>query len=373
MINMSKCEHNRRKDRCKECGGSAICEHNRRRITCKECGGSQICEHNRLKNSCKDCGGSQICEHNTVRSKCTECGGGGICEHNKRRSRCIECGGSEICEHNRHKEFCKECGGSQICEHNIIKNTCRECGGSKFCEHNRIKGVCKECGGTQICEHNRRKNMCKECGGNQICEHNRNKYFCKECGGNGICEHNIIKTNCIHCSPEIACENCKHNIRSTNKTYKPYCFACYCVLNPDIEIKRRFKVKETHLQEALIDYNFINDKTIEGGCSKRRPDFLLDLLTHGLIVECDEHCHQGYSTTCEIAKLNDTFSDLADRPLVILRFNPDKFEGKSCYDGDGKLIKTEWNKRTKVLKERIDYWLRTIPEDLITTEYLYYK
>ena len=32
------CEHGRRKDRCKECGGCGICEHGRRRTHCKECG-----------------------------------------------------------------------------------------------------------------------------------------------------------------------------------------------------------------------------------------------------------------------------------------------------------------------------------------------
>lgn len=35
----SKCEHNRQKCRCKECGGSAICQHNREKYSCKECKG----------------------------------------------------------------------------------------------------------------------------------------------------------------------------------------------------------------------------------------------------------------------------------------------------------------------------------------------
>ena len=33
-----KCEHNRKRDQCKDCGGSQICEHNRRRNNCKDCG-----------------------------------------------------------------------------------------------------------------------------------------------------------------------------------------------------------------------------------------------------------------------------------------------------------------------------------------------
>ena len=37
------------------------CEHGRRRNDCKECGGASICEHGRLRNQCKECGGSGIC------------------------------------------------------------------------------------------------------------------------------------------------------------------------------------------------------------------------------------------------------------------------------------------------------------------------
>jgi hypothetical protein len=88
----NKCEHNRIKSTCKECGGSQICEHNRRKSTCKECGGGSICEHKREKSTCKECGGSQICEHNRIKSTCKECGGGSICEHNRIKSKCKECG-----------------------------------------------------------------------------------------------------------------------------------------------------------------------------------------------------------------------------------------------------------------------------------------
>ena len=68
-----RCEHNRQRPSCKECGGSGICEHGRRRACCKDCGGQAICGHGRERSSCKDCGGSQICEHGRVRSKCKEC------------------------------------------------------------------------------------------------------------------------------------------------------------------------------------------------------------------------------------------------------------------------------------------------------------
>ena len=104
-----KCEHNKRKTQCKECGGGSICEHNRIKYTCKECGGSQVCEHNRQKSQCKECGGASICEHNRQKTRCKECGGASICEHNRQKTHCKECGGVSICEHNRQKTQCKEC------------------------------------------------------------------------------------------------------------------------------------------------------------------------------------------------------------------------------------------------------------------------
>jgi mannitol-specific phosphotransferase system IIBC component len=69
----NKCEHGRRRNRCKDCGGTSICEHDRIRSTCKDCGGASICEHNRIRSRCKDCGGGSICEHDRKRSQCKQC------------------------------------------------------------------------------------------------------------------------------------------------------------------------------------------------------------------------------------------------------------------------------------------------------------
>lgn len=103
------------------------------------------CEHNREKTKCKDCGGSSICQHNREKSKCKDCGGSSICKHNRRRSDCKDCRGSQICEHNKRRTFCKDCGGSSICDHGRIKSVCKDCGGGSICEHNRIRSVCKDC------------------------------------------------------------------------------------------------------------------------------------------------------------------------------------------------------------------------------------
>ena len=52
---INKCEHDRKKSKCKQCGGSNICKHGRQKAQCKDCGGSSICEHDRRKKSCKEC------------------------------------------------------------------------------------------------------------------------------------------------------------------------------------------------------------------------------------------------------------------------------------------------------------------------------
>ena len=105
----NKCEHGRRKDQCKECGGTQICEHGRQKDRCKECGGASFCEHGRIKNQCKECGGALFCEHGRRKDRCKECGGSSICEHGRRKDICKECGGSRICPHGREKNLCKEC------------------------------------------------------------------------------------------------------------------------------------------------------------------------------------------------------------------------------------------------------------------------
>lgn len=140
-----RCEHNRRRDQCKLCGGSGICEHNQRKHYCKICGGGSICEHGIRKSQCKLCGGSQICQHNRIRSSCRECGGGGICTHGIEKYRCKICGGNGICEHGKQISRCIKCGGGSICEHGRDRFRCRECEGNAFCEHDKNKNNCLIC------------------------------------------------------------------------------------------------------------------------------------------------------------------------------------------------------------------------------------
>ena len=79
------------------------------RDTAKKSRDKQKCEHDRRRNHCKICGGSSICEHERIRSQCKICGGSSICEHDRQRSKCKICGGASICEHDKERRYCKIC------------------------------------------------------------------------------------------------------------------------------------------------------------------------------------------------------------------------------------------------------------------------
>ena len=319
-----------------------------------------------------------------------EYGGKNKCKHNKCKYTCKECGGKNICEHNKLKSNCKECGGKNICEHNKIKSGCKECGGSSICEHNRIKSSCKECGGSSICNHGRQKSRCKECGGSSICKHNRDKRWCKECGGSNICIHQKIKFYCKICNGKCLCKSSWCETKG-NKKYEDYCLPCF-VNNPENQNKpsmRNYKTKEkevvNQITESFSDFTWISDKKIQDGCSRRRPDLLLDMGTHIIIVEIDENKHIYYDCSCENKRLMEISQDLNHRPIIFIRFNPDEYineEGikiKSCWKlnklGVISIVKTkklEWDERIKILKELIQYWIDNTTTKTIEIIELFY-
>jgi hypothetical protein len=316
---IKKCEHNKQKFYCKECGGGAYCEHNKYKYTCKDCGGSAICKHNKRKQYCRDCGGGVYCEHNRQKQYCKECGGGAYCEHNKRKSQCKKCGGSEICEHNKQKQYCKDCDGAALCEHAIHKYRCKKCGGKGICKHNKLKDYCKECGGSQLCKA-------------EWCE-----------------------------------------TRSSLK-YEGYCMICFIHLFPDKPVTRNYKTKERTVIDYIFQkfpqnkYSWVNDKCIPDGCSKKRPDLLLDLGYQVIIIEIDENQHTGYDCSCENKRLMELSQDNNHRPMIFIRFNPDEYitnddKITSCWTynklGVSIVKKTkekEWQNRLDSLCNQIIYW-----------------
>jgi hypothetical protein len=168
---------------------------------------------------------------------------------------------------------------------------------------------------------------------------------------------------------------CKTFLCSTivQKKYDGYCLYCYIHLFPDTPLSRNYKTKEsavtTFIKKNNPDYDIQTDKKIVDGCSKRRPDLLLDLGYQIIIIEIDENKHANYDCTCENKRIMEISQDLAHRPIVFIRFNPDSYEDheseiSSCWHVNTKgfcVVKKskqkEWEQRLNTLDETLKYWI----------------
>lgn len=75
------------------------------------------------------------------------------------------------------------------------------------------------------------------------------------------------------------------------------------------------------------------DDTMVGGPSchvhRRRPDVAWVAATHIVNLEVDEDSHAARNSSCEVSKAQDTRfgAEQGDKPLVLLRYNPDQYDG----------------------------------------------
>ncbi len=117
------------------------------------------------------------------------------------------------------------------------------------------------------------------------------------------------------------------NMICSKKKYDWYCFGCYCYTFPDKAIVRNHKTKENQIMADLLKIypNIVRDSRISGGCSKRRPDGLIQLDDYNIIIEIDENQHNATGYSCENKRTMEIFQDLGNSPLTVIRFNPDKF------------------------------------------------
>ena len=170
-------------------------------------------------------------------------------------------------------------------------------------------------------------------------------------------------------------KTCKSEWCSTHvkEKYDGYCMFCYMNLFPDKPVSRNYKTKEysvvEYVKSKFSNSQWIADKIVNGGCSKRRPDLLLDLGYQIIIVEVDENQHIDYDCSCQNKRIMELSKDLGHRPIVFIRFNPDDYEKNginitSCWGKDKKGIcvvkktkKNEWTQRLNVLEQHINYWI----------------
>lgn len=164
---------------------------------------------------------------------------------------------------------------------------------------------------------------------------------------------------------------------------------CCINLYPDTPVYRNYKTKEKnvvdHITSHFPDFTWVTDKRIQDGCSKRRPDLLLDMGSHIIIVEIDENKHTDYDCSCENKRLMELSQDLQHRPIIFIRFNPDDYTDqdgnnvKSCWKlnklGVMQITKTkqvEWNQRLAVLEQQIQYWVDNPTEKTVEIVELFY-
>jgi hypothetical protein len=178
------------------------------------------------------------------------------------------------------------------------------------------------------------------------------------------------------------------NTCAATPRFDGYCSHCFTHLFPDNPHARNYKNKEkavaTFVQESFPEYDWLFDKKVYDGCSRRRPDIMCDFGTHVVIVEVDENQHTNYETTCENKRTMELSKDCGHRPLVFVRFNPDGYTKngqtqKSCWTihkltGLSAISKTaEWKSRLSALQCCISACIITVPDKTITEYKLYYN
>ena len=88
-------------------------------------------------------------------------------------------------------------------------------------------------------------------------------------------------------------------------------------LFPDKPVSRNYKTKEyavgEYIKTKFSTLNWISDKIINGGCSKRRPDLFLDLLYQIVIIEVDENQHIDYDCSCQNKRIMELSQDLGHK------------------------------------------------------------
>jgi hypothetical protein len=97
--------------------------------------------------------------------------------------------------------------------------------------------------------------------------------------------------------------------------------------------------------------------------------------SHTVVIELDESQHKRYDTSCDNKRLASIFQGLGSRPMIMIRFNPDRYDSiPGCFKKDGQLSGNgkEWKIRTDILHKRVDFWLNTQPDREITVEHLFF-
>ena len=186
-------------------------------------------------------------------------------------------------------------------------------------------------------------------------------------------ENNMINIKSKRCKTPF-CET------QVTKKYKGYCLFCFINMFPNEKVARNYKTKEfsvvDYVKNKFPNLDWITDKRIQDGCSKKRPDMIVDLGYKVLIVEIDENQHIRYDSSCENKRIMGISQDVNHRPIVFIRFNPDEYiknneKISSCWGVNGNGIccvkknkQKEWGERLNRLEDEISKIIKEGKEEV---------
>lgn len=344
--------------------------------TCISCCEKSKEERAKYVKKCK-CGKTPIFgfESDNKRICCSECKEEGMIDLINKKCKCGSVRPSLGFESDKRPTCCSDCKEDGMI--NIV---------SKRCKCGTVPAFGFETDKKRIC--------CSECKEEGMIDLVNKKCKCKKIPTFGF-ESDKRPTRCSECKEDgminIKHKKCKTplcDIRASNRLYKGYCSRCFYYTFPDEKLTRNYKNKERltteHVKEQYPDYDWVCDRKVKEGCSLKRPDIYCDFGSHTLVIEVDEDRHSNYS--CENKRMMELFQDFGNRPLVMIRFNPDSYEDektkkkiKSCFTikrATGKLEVDEkrWVTRLKVLDDTINKYNENFqPKKEVSIEQLFYS
>jgi hypothetical protein len=258
---------------------------------------------------------------------------------------------------------------------------CKECRKTHatFALKGNKPSYCMACRSTEMVDT--KNKMCSDCGDKRATHGFPDKppIYCTGCKKPGMIDAANFKCKSEWC-----------NTRTRRNVNEGYCLHCFIHLFPESPVTRNYKTKETSVNCFIKEHygsqlDIVSDKMIQGGCSKKRPDIMIDLGYQVIIIEVDENQHIDYDTSCENKRTMQLSLDVGHCPIVFIRFNPDEYTNgatkvTSCWGLNGSGIcsvkkskQNEWAERLQKLKATVDYWLVNKTSKTVEIVKLYYS
>ena len=120
------------------------------------------------------------------------------------------------------------------------------------------------------------------------------------------------------------CHICDYKIDPKDE----YCGGCKLYIDYGSTVK--YREKEMSIASLLDDnkIQYTHDLTVKDGCSRKRPDFVINTTWGVVILEIDEFQHRrnSYSCECEITRMKQLYFDIGVENVLFIRYNPDSYK-----------------------------------------------